>query len=189
MKHWTTEDWIEGSTCEKGVYWREADGGDHRIEVSEGEPFRAYGLRGDADGSLSVVGTGDGDAWRTGDGDGYALRDGTGDGDAWRDGDGTGYAWRHGDGDGDAMRLGDGTGDACQGAEDISGAIPRRPMPHWQLPWANSFRQNVQGSGVFATPDLVPARVRATASAFPPTRLAQPMRDCAHCPSSVTRSA
>ncbi|MCB9544106.1 MAG: VCBS repeat-containing protein [Myxococcales bacterium] len=62
----------------------------------------------------------------------------------------------------------DGTGDACQGAEDISGGIPRRPIPHWQLPWANSFRQNVQGSGVFATPDLVPARVRATALGCPP---------------------
>ena len=95
MKHWTTEEWIEGATFELGAYWREADGGDHRIEVSEGEPFRAYGLRGDADGSLSVVGTGDGDARRYGSGDGNARRDGTGDGNAscFGDGDGCGILW------------------------------------------------------------------------------------------------
>jgi len=112
MKHYTPAGWIAGAVLQNGVYWRKADGENVTIEVPAGEPWRLYGLRGSASGSITVTGDGDGDAWRDGDGDGHAWRGGDGDGDAWRDGDGDGRAWRGGDGDGDARRDGGGTGDA-----------------------------------------------------------------------------
>jgi hypothetical protein len=49
----------------------------------------------------------------------------------------------------------DGLGDECEPADNRYGAIPRRPRANWGLPWLNNFRQNVQGEGVFAAPDLV----------------------------------
>jgi hypothetical protein len=35
-----------------------------------------------------------------------------------------------------------------------SGNVPLRETPHWTLPGLNSYRQNVQGEGVFNAPDL-----------------------------------
>ncbi len=49
----------------------------------------------------------------------------------------------------------DGIGEECNVGDNRYGAIPRRPRANWSLPWLNNFRQNVQGEGVFAAPDLV----------------------------------
>lgn len=120
--NYTPEEWIAGATYEGGVYWREANGESVQIAVPAGMVLKAYGLRGSANGSITVrgeggghvhrAGEGDGNAQRIGDGEGYgdAYRYGEGDGDAHRSGDGPGNAHRYGIGDGWAFRTGNGSG-------------------------------------------------------------------------------
>lgn len=72
MIAYTAEDWIKAAQFDGATYWREADGEDYAVTVPAGCPVRTYGLRGAANGSISVDGAGDGSALRDGPGDGSA---------------------------------------------------------------------------------------------------------------------
>lgn len=49
----------------------------------------------------------------------------------------------------------DGTDSACDGAENVYGAIPAQQKENWKQPWLNNFRQNVQEKGLFNAPDAI----------------------------------
>ena len=87
---------------------------DFVIETKKTDPYTSYCLKGPLDGSITVIGSGNGDAIRHGPGEGGAHRHGSGNGDARRYDDGKGDALRSGLGDGDAIRLGPGNGDALR---------------------------------------------------------------------------
>ena len=82
MKRYTHDEWIAGAVLDDGVYWRESNG--ESVEV-ESDGVARYGLRGDANGSITV---------RAGAGYARSYRDGDGVGNArsYRSGAGAGYA-------------------------------------------------------------------------------------------------
>jgi len=113
MKHYTHDEWLAGAVLDDGVYWRESNG--ESVEV-ESDGVAQYGLRGDANGSITVrAGVGYARSYRDGEGVGNAIsdRDGYGEGDAISNRDG------YGEGDAISYRGGAGAGSAIE--TDASG--------------------------------------------------------------------
>jgi hypothetical protein len=52
--------------------------------------------------------------------------------------------------------------DICPGRQNLPGAIPIGEVSNAATPWLNSFRQNVQGEGLFDAPDLVVVALEAS---------------------------